>query len=66
MEKDEGLVNRPAVFRYEGVCRVETRANGDESPTNYNRPPSRRVRHLLHISPPEGFLQERKDLTLAG
>ena len=30
MEKDEGLVNRPAVFRYEGVCRVETRANGDD------------------------------------
>jgi len=32
-------------------------------PTNYNTPPSRRVRHVLHISPPEGFLQKRKDLT---
>lgn len=24
------LVNRPAVFRYEGACRVEPRANGDD------------------------------------
>ena len=32
-------------------------------PTNYNRPPPRGVRHVLHISPPEGFLQKGKDLT---